>query len=366
MSRPIRKLLPSFLVLLSVAAAAVVLAGCGGDEEDARAVIDDAFSTDIQSAVMSLNADVTVEGSEELPEPVRVQLTGPFQSNGPDKLPSFDLDVSLQGPGAEAVPPFGLISTGDNVFVELEGTSYEVGEEIVAQQNEQLAAQSGESTSLAALGIDPQEWVVEPQVEGEEDVAGVETTHVTAAIDIPALITDINGALQQASDLGATTTPAPELTEEQLAQIEEAIQDPQFEVYVGKDDGALRRLVTALTFTLPEEAQVSAGGATGGNVSFTVEFAEVGEPQEIAAPPDPRPLTDLASQFGGLGGLFGAPGLPGGTEGGLAPVPPDTGGTPPSGTAPDAQALEELSRCLEQADPGDTAAIQRCNELVAP
>lgn len=363
MSLPTRKLLSAIVVLAGVAAATGALAGCGGsDEEDARAVIDDAFSTDIQSAVMTLNTEVAVEGSEELSEPVNVQLTGPFQSNGPEKLPSFDFDVSLQGPGAEAVPPFGLISTGDNVFIELQGTSYEVGEEIVAQQNEQLAAQSGEEQSLAALGIDPQEWVVEPVVEGDEEVAGVETTHVTAAIDVPALVTDINGALQQASELGATTTTTPELTEEQLAQIEEAVEDPRFEVFVGKDDGALRRLITTLTFTLPEEAQLSAGGATGGNVSFDLEFAEVGEEQEIAAPPDAQPLADLATQFGGLGGLFGGSTLPGG---GITPAP-DTGTAPPSGTAPDQQALEEFGRCIEQADPGDAAAIQQCNELVAP
>ena len=355
-----RKLLSSTVVLLTVAGGAGGLTGCGGDEEEARATIDDAFSTDIQSALMTLNLEVAVEGSEELSEPVNVQLTGPFQSNGPDQLPSFDFDVSLQGPGAEAVPPFGLTSTGDNVFVELQGTSYEVGEEIVAQQNEQLAAQSDEAQSLGALGIDPQEWVVEPVVEGDEEVAGAETTHVTAAIDVPTLVTDINGALQQASELSGATATTPELTEEQLAEIEEAIEDPRFEVFVGKDDGALRRLITSLNFTLPEEAQVSAGGATGGSVSFDLEFAEVGEEQEIAAPPNPQPLANLASQFGGIGGLFGGSTLPGG---GI--TPPDTETTPPSG-APDPQALEEFSRCIEQADPGDAAAIQRCNELVAP
>lgn len=358
MSRSIRRVVVPILALLAAGASSLAVVACGDDEQEARDAIDGAFTEPIESGNMSLELDFDVEGSEQLAEPVRVALTGPFQSNGPDKLPSFDFDVALSGAGTEAVPPVGLISTGDNVFIDLQGTAYELGEDIVAQQNQQLAQQSGEGQSLSALGIDPQEWVVDPTVEGDEEIAGVDTTHVTAAIDIPALVADLNEAVQQASELGGTPTAAPELTEEQQATLEESIQDPTFEVFTGKDDGKLRRLATALTFTVPEEEQAGAGGATGGTASFSLEFADVDAPQEIAAPPDPRPLADLAQQFGGLGGLLGtSPSLPGATP----PAVPESGGA-----GADPQALEEYSQCIEQADPSDAAAIQECSQLVAP
>jgi hypothetical protein len=357
-----RTLLLTALTLLTAAGASLGMSACGSTEEDARETIDTAFSEPIESADVTVNVDVEAEGSEELSEPVRVQLTGPFQNNGPEQIPSFDFDVSLQAPGAEAVPPFGITSTGDNVFIELQGTAYELGEEIVAQQNQQLAQRSEESQDPAAFGIDPQDWVVEPTVEDDEEIAGVEATHVSAAVDIPALLDDLNEAIGQAAELSGAGAPAAELPEETQAQIEEAVENPTFDVFAGKDDGKLRRLDTALTFTIPEGEQVAAGGATGGTVSLSVELADVDGEQEIVAPPNPRPLSDLATQFGGLGGLFGSPALPGATP----ELPGGTGEVPPSGGAPDPQALEEFSQCVNEADPSDPAALQRCNELIEP
>jgi hypothetical protein len=354
-----RTLLTTVLALLAAAGSILALTACGSTEEEARETIDTAFSEPIDSADLALNLDIEAEGSEELSEPVRVQLTGPFQNNGPDQIPSFDFDVSLQAPGAEAVPPFGLTSTGDNVFVELQGTAYEVGEDIVAQQNQQLAQQSEESQSLSAFGIDPQNWVVEPTVEDDEEIAGAETTHVSAAIDVPALLEDLNEAVGRAAELSGGAAPATELPEETRAQIEEAVENPTFDVFAGKDDGKLRRLDTELTFTVPEEEQAAAAGATGGTVAFSLELADVDGEQEIVAPANPRPLSDLAAQLGGLGGLLGGSTAPGTT-------PPPLPGTPPPGGAPDPQALEEFSQCVNEADPSDPAALQRCNELINP
>lgn len=360
----LRTLLLTAVALLVAAA----LASCGSSEEEAREKIDSAFSEPIESANATVNLDIDGEGSEQFSEPVQIQVSGPYQNNGPDQIPSFDLDVALTAPGAEAVPPFGIISTGDNVFVELQGTAYEVGEDVVAQQNAQLAQQSEEAESPAAFGIDPQDWVVDPQVEGTEDVAGVESDHVSAAIDIPALLDDLNSAAAQAAELSGAPATATELDEETRAQIEEAVEDPTFEVFTGTDDGKLRRLDTTLAFNVPEEDQAAAGGLTNGSVSFSMELADVDAPQEIAAPPNPRPLSDLAAQFGGLGGLFGAPSLPGDT-GTLPTTPPGSEAlpsAPPSGGAPDAQALEEYTQCLQQADPTDPAAVQECNQLIEP
>lgn len=292
---------------------AAVISACGGDDEDAQAIIDQAFSEPIESADVSLSADLAFEGSDELAEPIRVQVSGPFRSGGEERIPSFDVEVALQGAGAE-VPPIGLVSTGDNVFVEVQGTPYEVGEDVVAEQNQQLAQDSEDPAGLGALGVDPTDWIVDATVEDDTEVAGQPTTHVAAGVDVPALVSDLNEAAQQASEIGAG--PAPELTEEQRAQLEEAVEDPTFDVFAGEDDGKIRRLTTAVSFDVPEDAQADLGGATGGTVSFSLELANVDGDQEIQAPENAQPLEDLAQQVGGLGGVLGeqAPGLepPGG------------------------------------------------------
>ncbi len=298
------------LVLLAIALVGAV-AACGGDDDaDAQAVIDSAFSEPIESGDVSLSVDLAFEGSEQLSEPFRVQVSGPFQSNGPERIPSFDFDVALQGGGAE-VPPLGVISTGDNVFIEVQGTAYEVGEDVVAEQNRQLAQQPTEESGLAALGVDPREWIVDAEVEGDAEVAGEPTTHVSAAVDVPALVGDLNAAAQGASEVGAG--PAPELTEEQQAQIEEALEDPTFDVFAGEEDGRLRRLTTTVGFQVPESAQAGLGGATGGTLTFSLELANVDGEQQIEAPEDAQPLEDLAQQLGGLGGVLGEQPTPGGT-----------------------------------------------------
>jgi len=394
---PRRTRLLSLLLSLAALAAAIVLSACGGDDEDAQAVIDRALSEPIGSADVTVGLDFAAEGSAELSEPARAQLTGPYVSGTDDTLPSFDWDLSFTGGGAGLqVPPIGLISTGDNFFVEFQGQAYEVGEELVAQAIAQQQEQQGEGEGLAAFGIDPRDWVVDPQDEGAEDVAGVETTHVSSAIDLPGLLTDLNEVAQSAGGT-APGAPAAALTEEQIAQVEEVVEDPRFDVFVGTDDGILRRLTTAAGFTVPEEAQAQAGGTTGGSVTFSVEFADVGGEQEIVAPADPRPIDDLAQQLGGLlggGALPGAgsgsvPGLPSpgagggqapgtappaggqgpGAGGGQAPgaggQTPGAGGQAPPGS-PDPEAFQEYGECLQQADPQDQQALKQCNELLLP
>ena len=313
-----RHLTPLF-ALLAIAVASS-LSACGGDDPDAQEVIDTAFSEPIESADVTLSADLAFEGSEELPEPIRAQVSGPFRSGGSEEIPSFDFDLALQGAGAE-LPPIGVISTGDNIFIELQGVPYEVGEDVVAEQNSQLSQESGQAPGLGTLGVDPRDWIVDAEAEEGTEVAGTPTTHVSASVDVPALVTDLNEAAQQATAVGAA--PAPTLTEEEQAQLEEAVQDPTFDLFTGEDDGKVRRLVGALGFEVPEEGQDDLGGATSGTVSVSMELANVDGDQEIATPEDPQPLADLAQQLGGLGGILGDPQAPGVQPpgGGELPVP---------------------------------------------
>ena len=310
MHTPLRSLRSALLISLAIATA-LLWAGCGGD--DPSETLNKAFSKPIQSARVTLNAEAKVNGSGQLSQPVKFTLTGPYQSNGDKKIPSFKWDLSLGGGGQTLQA--GITSTGDNAFVTFQGSDYEVGAQEIARVNQQIAQggnQQGDR-SLKDFGVDPSKWVTDAEDKGDEEVAGVETTHISAGLDVKALFRDLNKTIDKAGAAAgnAAGTSAPQkLTDQQIDQIAQIVKDPKFDVYVGKDDDIVRRIAVALTFQVPQGAQQQAGGASAGNLTFSIEFADVGEKQTITAPANPKPITQLQKDVqalrGALGGLGGS------------------------------------------------------------
>src|SRR3954453_13904311 len=243
-----KRLLP-VVSILSLALVAGCGGGGGGSSEDARATIDKAFKTPITSADMTLNIQAKVNGVAQLSQPISLKVAGPYQSNGKGKLPSFNWQVSVSG-GGQAFSG-GIISTGDNAFVNFQGTNYEVGADKVGQLNQQLTQNGGQGRSLKDYGIDPQAWVKDPTEEGSESVNGVDTTHVKAGIDIGRMFSDFNKTIQKA---GSMSTAAPQqLTPDTIKKIEEVVQNPKFDIYIGKDDDKIRRLSVSVDFQIPAD-----------------------------------------------------------------------------------------------------------------
>ena len=361
MKSPRFKPLRAAFLLSILALVALVVAGCGGggDEEDAQATIDKAFSTSIDSANVALAFDVQVDGVAQLQEPVQVKLSGPFQSNGNEKLPSLDWDASFSGGGQSITG--GLVSTGDEVYVNFQNEDYEVPKAQVDQINQQLAAQGGQNQSLSDLGVDPKSWLTDAETVGDEEVNGADTTHVTAGVDVAKMLEDLNSVAEQAG--GAMGTSAPQqLTPEQIQQINDVVQDPTIDVYVAKDDDTLRRLNLEISFEIPEDQRAQLQGATGGSVKFSIDFSDVGQEQTIEPPADARPLNELQGALGGIGG--GGTTVPEAPSGSGGSGSGGGGGGGGSGSSPDAQALQEYSACLQKVDPADSAALQECQKLL--
>jgi hypothetical protein len=364
----------SFFVLLA-------LAGCGGPSADPDEVLDKAFSQSIGSAQMSMSLSVTLEGAPSVSEPLRVNLDGPYRSGSPDTLPAFDLAAGLDSGDLPAPSEaLSLVSTGDNLYVEIAGQAYEIGEDVVAQELKSRA-DDAEGAAANPLGVDPRTWVSDPQIEGEEEVDGVKTLHLTGAVSVANMVQNLNQAAQKAAAAG--DQEAPVLSEQQMSEIESVVQDPTFDLYTGADDGKIRRLSASVSFQVPESDRASLGGLTGGRVTFELTFSNVGEAVDIQAPENPAPIKDLGTQIQALTGGLGGAGLPGvGAEGqpGLdgqdgqssgqdgadgqdgqdatgspAPAPPQTNG--------DTGSFQEYSDCVAQAGQ-DTAKLEACTKLI--
>ena len=341
------------LVLLALLLAVGLVAGaCGGGSDDEASSSTDVNelltktftgSKDVDSGNLDLNLKIEAEGGDtQLDGPVSISLAGPFQAQGDGKLPKFKLDAAFEGAGQSIKA--GATSTGDKGYLAFQGTDYVVEDQVFEQFKagfEEAQKQgSQEQQSFASLGMDPRKWLTDPKNEGEAKVGDEDTIKITGGVDVSALLDDINNALEKASALGLQGAgQVPEkLTEEQKRQVTEAVKDPRVEIYTGKDDMILRRMVVNLG------VDDSAGDASG-TVAFDVSISDLNEDQDIAEPADAKPFSELLGQFGalGLGGSSGS-----GSSGG-------------GGSSED---LEKFSQCITEAG-DDVEKARKCSDLLS-
>jgi hypothetical protein len=328
----IRRVLGAVL-LLAIAA----LSACGGSDNDkgAQDLLDTAFKKSLNSADIVLDAQLKLSGGASGSGPVRVLAKGPYRVNK-GKLPSVDLNLTISPGGGQAIST-GFLSTGDRAFVKFQDAYYEQPKANVAQANNSLATRAKQRGSLKSLGLDPRTWLRGAKQEGEEDVAGVKTTHVSGRLDVQNLMHDFNDLVRKSGGaLGGSGAAVPKpLSDADIKQVSDVVKDPNFDVYIGKADNVIRRVAGQLQFDVPGGAQSALGGLKGGSLEFSVELSNVNGNQRIEAPANARPLSDLTKSLGGgaLGGITGGSG-------------------------------SSYKRCLDKANSSDRQALQKCASLL--
>jgi hypothetical protein len=349
--------------LLAFAACLLVACGGGDDSESVEDLLDRAFSEDIRSADLKLEAEIDLTGL--LDEPIRIEAEGPFESNK-DKLPAADIELRIGSDGGGQTVTSGVLTTGDRAFVRFQDVYYEQPRERVRQANEAIRRNSDGSDDrpLSELGLDPRSWLAEAEQEDDAEVAGVEARHVSGTLDVESLMRNLNRFVERSGSAlgGATGQPAPpRLSEADIRELSEAVKDPTFDIYVGKADDVIRRVSGRVEFEIPKRSRAGLGGLDGGSIVFSIEFRDVNGDQEIEAPANARPLSDLTESLG-AGGL--ADGLGGGEQ---PETPGPQQGTPPSGGgSSDPEAFRRYADCLDKARPEDTEELQRCADLLEP
>jgi len=305
----------SLLLVVPIALVALVAGGCGGEADTAKTV-EAAFKHPVSRATVALDAQVKVTGSPQLSGPLRLRITGPFESGGDKRLPKVDWNVTASGQGQTFSGR--LVSTADNAYISFAGSDYEVGREEIARANQQIARQRTQANGKAAarLDLDPRSWIVDGEDKGEEDVAGVKTTHVSGGIDVGKLFDDLLAAFEKASaGIGGGRSLSGLISDDQRRQFrekaKEVVNEASFDLFVGKDDGVIRRFTNRLGLQVPADQRGRAAGATGATVSFSIELSNVGAAQKFVAPKNPKPLSELTRSLGGLGGLGGLGALQG-------------------------------------------------------
>ena len=300
-------------VLASILAAlALVATACGGGGSDDKAspgtdvdeLLEQTFTgaKSMKSGKLDLSLKLDAKGgaSSQLNGPVSLRLSGPFQSQDGDALPKFKLDAAFDG-GGQSISA-GATSTGEKGYLSFQGQNYVVSNDVFAQfkagfEEARKKSSSGQQgQSFATLGMDPREWLKNARNAGDAKVGDDDTIKITGGIDVPKLLDDIDNALAKAASLGLQNGSVPgRLTAEQKRQVEASVKDPKVEIYTGKDDKIMRRMVVNLGLD-------DAGSSTTAAVGFDVAISDLNEDQEIPEPGNAKPFEQLLGQLGGLSG----------------------------------------------------------------
>jgi hypothetical protein len=276
----------------AVVLAAVALAGCGSDgggdsDPAARDLLERGFATDVESGLLRMEVEIDLEGTEPVEGDFHLELEGPFRgTGGPPELPDLDMEFGVSGVGQDVAGR--AIVTRENAWIEYEGDTYEVGEELWQRALRSLEAQRGEPETFADLGLDPLDWVDGLETGGEEQIGGITATRVTGRLDVGRVLRDLNKF---------ETDPEDRIPDGTLDSFESAVGDVEFEAWIG-DDGIWRRLESEAEFEVPEQDRDAVGGLESGRVSLEVELDDPNEPVDIEGPAEARDISELLRRLG--------------------------------------------------------------------
>ena len=105
----------------------------------------------------------------------------------------------------------------------------------------------------ATLGIQPQDWAVNPRVVGSDRIDGVATTRIHAGVDAEKLVADLSTLLPKLSSLGLSSSIGQlssviaqlpkRLPAADQRQVAAEMHDPYVDLWTGSSDHILRKLI---------------------------------------------------------------------------------------------------------------------------
>ncbi len=323
----------------------------------------------INSGVITLGVKVVPTGSSTVTQPLEFSFSGPFTSTG-GKLPESDFTINVSAQGQHG--SLQVISAGGKGYITVSGQSYRMPAASFKNLESgfgSLASSGGSSTSTSGsgafrkLGIQPLDWLSNPQIVGNSTVNGVATTQVHASVDTSAMLHDVSKLLGKTSSLGVSgTSSLPQsLSASTQKRIADALGSPSFDVWTGKSDKILRKLTVSATVPVTGQERTLLGGMTSAAFTLDFEYSDLNQPQTINAPTSVKPYSVFQSKVDTIlqeieSGLVSGS-LSGGTDTGTFTS------TIQSGASTVANADKKYTNCITAAG-GDVKKMQKCSSLL--
>ncbi len=250
----------------------VVLTSCGGGSGGGS---DDALAEtarrlgEIRSARIDLRLTATSEAAKG---PVGFTLSGPFALPEKEGLPVADVRVA-ELRGATSVES-RFVSTGQAAYVVANGRTTPV------PGDAGISVGGASGGGLGELRIDG--WLRDPSVSDGGDVGGTSTDKISAGLDVARAFDDV---ARLGERLGARALAGLKpLDDRARAQLERAARDARIEVWTGKEDRLLRKLVLSVTLTAAGEVPEGLRSLVPVSLSLSLDLAAVNEPVKVEPP----------------------------------------------------------------------------------
>ena len=342
MRRPLRLPLLALACLAAVLLAACGSSGDGGSGADTTKLLSDTFGSakPVTSGRLKLGIDVRADGLQGVPSPLTVRLGGPFQRTTAGGTPKFDFDITLATRDGRFT--VGIISTGKQGWVKLGQRAFT----LPPAQLKQLAGGAGSSGGLpgdlGGLGVDPRGWISNVQDDGVETLDGTKVIHLSADVDIPGLVKDLDKLLSSAGGTGLNAIAGlPTGIGKDGGAVAKAVKSAGVDIWTGEKDHQLRRITIKLNVDTPTQKN--------GTVALDLGVAGLNEEQPIGPPANPRPLSELSAALAVLGRAQSQAG--------------SASGTPSTGSGTSTAPAQGYDACVQAAG-SDLSKAQGCADLL--
>lgn len=324
---------------LLIVAVVVVLLLRGGGADDARAVVARGLASDGDLKTAQVNLKLGLSGSAAAGnEPVLLEFVGPYKA-GDAKTARFRFDIKVNGTGDEPIAT--LTGVGGRNYVSV-GKQHYVLDAAALDDLKDENSKGGEGLSLDALGIDPESWLADPNVVGDERWDGENVTHVRSKVDVTRMTDDLKKVVNRAEGSDKVSDEA-KAAANTLGSIEEDISSATMDVWVAEGEGAMRRIQV--------DVQLK-----DGRLAFDLALSKIDEPVKITAPKNARPFDELLSVFAAVAGERGATGTSTEPAAPTTTTPGATTEAAPSGSS------SAYTDCVQAAG-DDVGKLQACADV---
>lgn len=261
------------VVALAVAAVVCTASGCGGSSGNAKRELQQTLQRlgRIHSGDLTLRLVVTPNtGSRGR---VGFAIFGPFALRAKG-LPVLDVRYTQTTGSHQATAR--LVSDGKNAIA-LVGRRRVA---LPAAALRQLAAGGSANGGGIVAPLQLDSWLKGPTASNGGTVGGAETDRISGQLDV---VNAANGLMNMLRRLGRA---APTITGSSADQLRKAVKSSHVDVWTGKRDHLLRRLLVEaeLAFDVPAELKRAFGEIVGANVAFELAIADPNAPVHVTIP----------------------------------------------------------------------------------
>ncbi len=327
----------------------VSIAGCGAASDTDQAAGDGSPESILAAAVaasetmtgaagtfdltLSFEADTSempADSMSFLAEPMT--LSGTFAYSDEPRAGEFNMALSM----GEETMNVGIRLLENKLWLALLDQWYEAPpemEQTLAESSDQQAKLNDLKALLEELGIDPMTWFTDLTLAGEENLDDETVYHLAGSLDATKMMADVvklmgNEKFMELVDPTGSMSgsmgmeglvPAADDLEEIQTELAQVFDEFTIELWIAKDDFALRKATMNLRVTPP--AGEESMGMTAMTMNAVISLQDVDDSVNVEAPASSLPFSDLekaieenpALFLGPFSGLLG--GMGSGTSG---------------------------------------------------